>query len=528
LISYYIYLVVFPLAEEHYNRSEELEKSIAMDSIAAFEIAMKAVEKLVVREGQTAKFPFDKIWDYVDPEDEFVPSTLRPGQRGRLLKKGYIELTGKMTNASSSSRAGSATPEYQPGKYFRSDSRPSLFEPKPVTEALKNIEKAMADEGFIVTTPQLANFYLAIKTSPLVILAGTSGTGKSKLPRLFAKLVGANFTSINVQPQWSDNADLFGYTPSLAPETFIEGKFTQAVIRAFNSAEKPAIVLLDEMNLAAVEHYFSDFLSVVETRRKEDGIILTDPLPLDLPSPKDPDPFEPLRKLYLPPNMRVVGTANMDETTHVFSPKVLDRAFSIEFGEVDLTAFESYVEKKASEENLSWLGDILVGKDENPISVSEVYDESRDLFDHIAGLAEEIKDILKPGGISFGYRTRDAMCLYMWHWKKDKLAEILPLQDALDLCILQKILPKISGTGEGLRQALKNLHEWLLQTGTTKEIAQVLPGEEVGENPEAFSDEEISSEIETTSNNPYQRSVEKVARMLQKLSDEGAVTYWGA
>lgn len=495
------------------------------DSQAALDVAMRAVESLIRDKGLEARFPFDKIWEYADEE---VLSTLRPGQRGRLIKSEYIEPTGNMTNASSQSRAGSLTPEYRPGKHFRSDSRPSLFHSKPIAETLKNIEKAMADEGFVVTTQQLVNFYLAIKTSPLVILAGTSGTGKSKLPRLFANVIGADFTSISVQPQWSDNADLFGYTPSLAPDTFIEGKFTQAVRRAFGHLKTPAIVLLDEMNLAAVEHYFSDFLSVIETRRKENGTIITDPLPLDLPTPKDPDELRHLRELYLAPNMRVVGTANMDETTHVFSPKVLDRAFSIEFEDVDLTAFiESFEGKKTVEESFSWLGELLI-ETKNPISVSEAYNESRSLFDNIAGLAEEIKDILKPGGISFGYRTRDAICLYMWHWENDKLAEILPLRDALDLCILQKILPKISGTGEGLRQALEDLHNWLLHAETMKEIAKVLPSEESNGDTEALSNEEVSDETETISSSPYQRSAEKVARMLRKLSDEGAVTFWGA
>lgn len=490
------------------------------------------MEKLVEQEGLEATFPFDKIWSYASEE---VDGVLKSGQQRRLSKTGYIAPTGRMRNASTRARAGSLTPEYRPGPHFHPDESPSLFtfakdtpsEQISVAEILRNIEETMATAGFIISTEQLVNFYLATKTSSLVILAGTSGTGKSWLPRLFARLIGAEFTPISVQPQWSDNADLFGYTPSLAPETFVEGKFTQAVVQASQQLDKPAIVLLDEMNLAAVEHYFSDFLSVMETRRKENGTITTDPLPLDLPLPNIPDSYRHLRDLRLLQNIRVIGTANMDETTRVFSPKVLDRAFSVEFDEVDLTAFiEPDGDKIIAGSEFSKLGKHLIDA-QNPISVSEVYASSRDLFDHVAGLAEEIKGILKPAGISFGYRTRDAICLYMWHWKNDELANILPLKDALDLCILQKILPKISGSGESLRQSLEKLHDWLLRAETAKQVAEALPNDErSSEEENVLSSDETPDETEVLSS-PYQRSAEKIARMLQKLSNEGAATYWG-
>ncbi len=510
-----------------------------MDSQTAFEASVRALHKLADQEGKEATFPFDKIWQYAD---EDVPSTLRPGQQRRLVKGGYIEKTERMINASSEARAGSLTPEYRLGRSFRPNELPQIFasgeallnqsnSSKSVVQALRDIEDAMAADGFIVTAEQLANFYLALKTSPLVILAGISGTGKSRLPRLFAKIVDAAFTPISVQPQWSDNTDLFGYTPSLDPEKFIEGDFTKAVVQASKQPDVLAMVLLDEMNLAAVEHYFSDFLSIVETRRREsNNTITTDPLPLDLPISKIPDPYYYLRDLRFSPNIRIIGTANMDETTRVFSPKVLDRAFSIEFDEVDLTAFVEPREGTiANSTDSSWLGKHLIDRN-NPLSVSEVYSSSRNLFDQVAGLSEEIKVILKPAGISLGYRTRDAICLYMWHWEHDALTDILSIKDALDLCILQKILPKISGTGEGLRKTLENLHEWLLRAGTAKQVATALPNRQVprGESEELSSEEVSDASVIEILNSPYQRSAEKVARMLQKLSDEGAVTYWGA
>jgi 5-methylcytosine-specific restriction endonuclease McrBC GTP-binding regulatory subunit McrB len=359
----------------------------------------------------------------------------------------------------------------------------------------------MAGQGFVITAGELANFYLALLVSPLVIMTGISGTGKSRLPRLFAEFIGAPFTSIPVKPQWDDNSDLFGYTSNLNQGAFVEGEVTEALQAAAADLATPSFVLLDEMNLAAVEHYFSDFLSVIETRRRAGGAIVTDTLPIDLPyaTPGEEDRYARLRSLYLPHNVRVVGTANMDETTRNFSPKVLDRAFSIEFNEVDLTAFPM-ASSPIPAESFRHIAKRLVDP-QNPVTVGEGYKDQAQLFDDVAGLIEEVRTILEPARLSFGYRPRDAACLYMWHWKKDKLEALLPYKTALDNCILQKVLPKIYGQGERLRDALKNLEAWL-------------QGEPI-------------VGLEADSERQLLRSAEKVKRMRQRLEEEGATTYWG-
>ena len=155
--------------------------------------------------------------------------------------------------------------------------------------------------------------------SPLVILSGISGTGKSLLPRKFAKRTNSKFYAIPVQPQWSDNSDLFGFVPTLSPTKFVEGKLIKALRDAHDNNDTLVIALIDEMNLAPVEHYFSDFLSVAETRERKGAKIGSDPLPIELPAVPGaglPDPESDLRGIELPPNLRVIGTANMDETTH--------------------------------------------------------------------------------------------------------------------------------------------------------------------------------------------------------------------
>jgi hypothetical protein len=368
--------------------------------------------------------------------------------------------------------------------------------------ALKGLEKAMAEQGFVVTAGALANFYLALLVSPLVIMTGISGTGKSKLPRLFAELTGSSFASVPVKPQWDDNSDLFGYTSNLNQGIFVKGEVTSVLQAAAVAPTKPSFVLLDEMNLAAVEHYFSDFLSVIETRRRSGGTIVTDALPIDLPQAVigQEDPYRVLRALYLPHNVRIVGTANMDETTRSFSPKVLDRAFSIEFNEVDLTAFPAATGNQPSADAFRDLGKRLVDP-QNPVAVSEGYKDQPELFDDVAGLLEEVRTILEPARLSFGYRPRDASSLYMWHWKKDGLAELLPYNTAIDYCILQKVLPKVNGQGERLRRALEDLEMWLQ-----------------GESVLGFEADPARALL---------RSAEKVKRMRQRLDEEGATTYWG-
>lgn len=358
----------------------------------------------------------------------------------------------------------------------------------------------------MISAAELANFVLAMTVSPLVILSGISGTGKSLLPRKFAKLTNSRFQPIPVQPQWADNSDLFGYVPSLASGTFVKGKLIDSILDAKNNPDSLYIALLDEMNLAPVEHYFSDFLSVAESRERTDSGIVSDQLPLDLPTVPDQqfsDLCAQLRETNLPHNLRVIGTANMDETTHSFSPKVLDRAFTIEFDDPDLTAFASSKSVVATSfESLA----CAVINPANAINILEAQSRSQDLFEHIATWLNEIQGILSPAGIKFGYRTRDAILLYLHHWREFGLSDVLTGYAALDFCLLQKILPKISGSGEALESALKELANWI---------------------DTHFEQNHGNEGIDAEFAGPLERSREKLSRMLSLLDLNGTTHYWG-
>ena len=211
------------------------------------------------------------------------------------------------------------------------------------TERMRSIEPSLSDravvehihsyitaKGFYYTQEEVMNLILSLKTKPFVILCGISGTGKTKIAQWLAESVGATedngrFTLIPVRPDWNDGSDLLGYVD--IKSDFKPGPLTNVITEAENHPDKPYFVVLDEMNLARVEHYFSDVLSVMESRRWENGRMVSSRL-----LPKETAG----RDLFLPSNVYIIGTVNMDETTHPFSKKVLDRANTIEFNRVRL------------------------------------------------------------------------------------------------------------------------------------------------------------------------------------------------
>lgn len=479
---------------------------MALSNEDVFGLARDAVVMMFQKNGQNYKFPFDEIWEYIPPGVE-IPSTSRPSQARRLLASGHIDKTGSLIKSKSDKRASSAGYEYRFGPTLVPRTAPATSaavagSTKP-SDLLKRMQQAMDAEGYVISSAELANFYLAMMVSPLVILSGISGTGKSLLPRQFAKHTQSLFYPIPVQPQWSDNSDLFGYVPTLASDTFVEGHLIESLREAKKQNDKLVIALLDEMNLAPVEHYFSDFLSVAETRSRNGSSIVTDKLPIDLPklaASKD-DPHIELRGIGLPHNLRIVGTANMDETTHAFSPKVLDRAFTIEFDDPDLTAFATAT--RGAPGTFDALAAAIINES-NVISVLEARAASQDLFDQIAQMLDEIQKILAPAGIKFGYRTRDAILLYLHFWRQADLADILTSAAALDFCLLQKILPKVSGSGEALADALKELTAWLKRDRVNESASAIL----------GFT-------------GPFTRSLLKVERMAALLDTDGATHYWG-
>ena len=204
----------------------------------------------------------------------------------------------------------------------------------------------------------------AIKTKPFLLLAGISGTGKSRIVRELARACWnedspeykaqkpKNFGMVQVKPNWHDSSELIGYVSRVSGKAeFVAGEFLKFIAKAWEDTDTPYFLCLDEMNLAPVEQYFAEYLSVIESRKShEDGSVTTDPI---LEKVDEEWYFnltasltmnEGIRKKFngegicIPQNLIVIGTVNMDETTFSFSRKVLDRAMTIEMNEVDLDA----------------------------------------------------------------------------------------------------------------------------------------------------------------------------------------------
>lgn len=310
-------------------------------------------------------------------------------------------------------------------------------------------------KGFNFEWEDIANVFLCIKTKPFVILAGISGTGKSKLVQLIGDAVGAEVVLIPVKPDWSDNTDLIGYEDF--QQQFRPARLTETLVRAHANPTTPFFILLDEMNLARVEHYFSDFLSVMETRDWSDnGTIVTKPI-LEkgahkvAPGSIQKQLEECMKKgLTIPENLYIFGTVNMDETTHPFSRKVLDRANSIEFNEIDLafTQLEKEtetVEKKFENDNFK-----------SPyLTLKDVYSENPQFFDEIINELKEMNMVLESRGFHVGYRLRDEVCFYLY---LNETYGLLPRATAMDYQIHQKILPRVYG-GDEARLVLDDLRK---------------------------------------------------------------------
>lgn len=367
-----------------------------------------------------------------------------------------------------------------------------------VKDIVEYIHKYISAKGFIYDEDLIKNFYLSLKSKPFVILAGTSGTGKTKLVKLFAEAIGAEYKLVPVRPDWSDSSDLFGYFDLNG--RFIEGVLTRFIEEASEHSNKPYILCLDEMNLARVEYYFSDFLSIIETRRFAEGEIVSDPL-FKMNGRGKFAESRPFSELLFPENLYIVGTVNMDETTFPFSKKVLDRANTIEFSYVDLIPGEY------SDEELQPLNNIDNGFLRSDY-LQLTHCEDKDYVRKISEELQSINEKLKIADAHVGYRVRDEISFYMLNNKKYGL---LPEDVALDYEILQKILPRIQGNSMTIKNMLIELFKYCAGDYTG------LSGSDTYEQMQNY----ISS-----NECKYSKSAHKITFMIRRFEEDGFTSYW--
>ena len=360
---------------------------------------------------------------------------------------------------------------------------------------LKRINQYINGNGYIYSYEELSNFYLSLKTKPFVILAGISGTGKSKLVRLFAESINAKFKSIPVKPDWNDSTELLGYKN--IKDEFVKGELYKVIDEAKEHLDTPYFVCLDEMNLARVEYYLSEYLSVIESRKFETDKIVTDKLFSE-------SYFENVEdnNISIPENLYIIGTVNMDDTTFSFSRKVLDRANTIEFSEIDLETLDFLTDEA---ETLVVDNSLLKTQF---LNIKDALEIDRTYVEEINEKIVEINNILKPYSKHFGYRVRDEIVFYML---ENKLANLLEEDMAFDYQIMQKILPTIIGSDVYIEEILIKLFK--ICTGFNLENKQ---------NYIKEAESVIKNESEKCR---YPKSATKILQMLKGYRD-GFVSFW--
>lgn len=330
----------------------------------------------------------------------------------------------------------------------------------------RHIHRYAAGRGFSFGISSVRLLLASLRSKPFVILAGNSGTGKSRLVRLFAEASGATvangrFTMIPVRPDWNDSSELLGFFDLSG--AFIPGQLIVPILLAHRNPEKPFFVCLDEMNLARVEHYFSDFLSIIESRRKDGSAVTTDPILKEAHLQKmkadglSPAVLEALNHLKargqalgLPANLYVVGTVNMDETTQPFSRKVLDRANTIEFNDIDLLqGLDEDV--AASEVPPLDLGQAFFRPEFT--TLNDLLSAHRDKAKVIAQTISDLNQDLGLAGFEVGYRVRDEATSFAVYASDAGLSD----EEVNEAIVLQKILPRVQGSSPRVEKLLMSL-----------------------------------------------------------------------
>ena len=301
--------------------------------------------------------------------------------------------------------------------------------------------------------------WLAVRHTP-----GVSGTGKTKIAQLVAGYLGGasggdgRTAFVSVRPDWTDNSSLLGWYNAIA-ERYEITPVLSLLMRASGQAAVPHFLILDEMNIAKVEHYFSDFLSSMESgelihlHSQEDA--------------RDEESDVPQR-IVLPSNLCITGTVNVDESTYMFSPKVLDRASVIEFNDVYLDDGEAAAGGEAGFVLKTDVDIVAMLASHQPATLRD-WEIMKTSMPDQARLLLRIHEALRPHHMHFGYRVANEIAAFMAAAREHCVGGADVLSFALDLQIMQKILPKLHGNAAQLAAPLDDLLRVFESFGKSRE-----------------------------------------------------------
>lgn len=331
------------------------------------------------------------------------------------------------------------------------------------SDFIKELEKDVADAGLKYAPDLMKRFVCAQLAKPFVVLTGLSGSGKTKLAEAFTKWIGVENT-VNIVPvgaDWTNNEKLLGYPNALDSGKYVmpDTGVLKLMLDANENPDLPFFLILDEMNLSHVERYFADFLSTMEST---DGIIEL----YDSGKRYAEDGREIPPSFKFPKNLFVIGTMNVDETTYMFSPKVLDRAQVIEF-RVSEKEMADFLAKPGNPkiDDLAGKGaayakaflDLAAERKTKDIGADEKEKFNELLIGKVDPKTKEYDGLftsLAKLGAEFGYRSAIEMVIFIAYYLEacayGKLTQSVDrekcLGEAIDAAVLQKLLPKLHGS----------------------------------------------------------------------------------
>lgn len=416
------------------------------------------------------------------------------------------------------------------------------------------------------------NYLTALRTKPFMLLAGISGTGKSRIVRKLAQATvteelqkaegykgtdfandrwtlhsPANFELIQVKPNWHNSMDVIGYLSNIPSPHYVFTPFIEFIVKAWQHPEVPFFLCLDEMNLAPVEEYFAEFLSAIESRSFEGEEYLTDPTikPFNsfgedvaktmvntlFPNFTAGDTESAITKvikhfrtkgLTLPKNLIVIGTVNMDETTFSFSRKVLDRAMSVEMNEVNYDSFLT----DTTDDDLKAIVEAFEQNDDADLNALLVdrHIEAREIIDDLGDDARFTIDYLKRINVllegtpfKLGYRAANEALIYLQAsyelGQTDRIA-------ALDNFTLMKVLSRIEGDETKLKI-----------TDSEADKERIAKAEVNVDEAKQYGDLNILTALRHIITNQLGEqdklhSVKKIDSMLSQLKRDHFVSFW--
>jgi hypothetical protein len=341
--------------------------------------------------------------------------------------------------------------------------------------------------GLQVSEKLATNAIASMLSKRFLVFTGLAGSGKTKIAHAFASWISESpeqYRLIAVGADWTSNENVLGYQDALQPTIYrkpVSGAL-DLILQAGTDVNRPYFLILDEMNLSHVERYFADILSAIESGQEIALHSATEPL-----GAVENDPLPVPAKLRLPENLFIIGTVNIDETTYMFSPKVLDRANVIEF-RVSADEISSFLESPAKVDmdalagNGAGYGSAFVNSAKAEVSLVQLPVGIGDGTAAAAELKQRLTELfieLAPIGAEFGFRTAFEVSRFFYHHAV-LTGDGWQFKDALDAQIVQKLMPKLHGSDRKLRKVLDKLqtfcetHDLQLSLAKTKRMLERL------------------------------------------------------